>query len=114
MTDHIKAAGASLAAFIDRHFATLLSAVFAVGFIWAQFDGVRTQLHETRAQLRTLIAQYNVDRSTLLADQRDVERLVSEVAFLRERMIAQRVDLQALSSRVTTLEALLEPASRGH
>lgn len=110
MTEHLKAAGVSLAAFAERHFTGLLSAIFAFGFVWAQFDGVRVQLSETRAHLRALSGQYNMDRSRIAADQRDLERLVGDVGFIREQLAEQLAGARALEGRIIGLETAQQSA----
>ncbi|MCI4664212.1 MAG: hypothetical protein MRY74_05780 [Neomegalonema sp.] len=106
MTEQLKVAGVSLANFLERNWTGVVSAVFALGFVWAQFDGLRGQLTETRSELKRFGELYHADRSKYAAGHRDVERLVAEAAFQRERLISQRMSIHAIEGRVAKLEAL--------
>lgn len=108
MTEQLKNAGASLAAYWEKHAPAFVSLIFAFGFVWAQFDGVRTQLSETRSTLQRLSDVYGKDSLRIAADRRDTERLLAEVAFLRERIAAQRVNLQAIAARISKVEAVTD------
>ncbi len=112
MVEQIRAVGLSLGHILEKNLGAVVSILFAFGFIWAQFDGVRDQLRETRQQLLTLTSQYGLDRSAIAADQRDIERLIAEVSYQRERIVAQRLSIQALESRLVGLETLRE--ARAH
>ena len=106
MTEQIKAAGLTVSSFLEKNLAAVVSVVFAFGFVWAQFDGLRTQLGETRAQLKQLAEQYAADRTVVLADRRDMQRLLADASVQRERIIELRVLIQAMEGRVAKLEAI--------
>lgn len=94
MTEQLKAAGLTLSTFFEKNAAAVVSIIFALGFVWAQFEGLRSQLVETKSELRRLTTDFQDVRLLTTADRRDTERLLGEVAFHRERIIALRLTLQ--------------------